>query len=83
MSGETIDRQCQHADIHQRDGQAAECFRDGLAAQAVAENPKVAEDYRAGKEAALKFLVGQVMKLSRGKANPQLATEALRKQLAK
>ena len=36
MSGETIDRQCQHADIHQRDGQAAECFRDGLAAQAVA-----------------------------------------------
>ena len=56
---------------------------DGFAAQAVAENPKVAEDYRAGKEAALKFLVGQVMKLSRGKANPQLATEALRKQLAK
>ena len=36
MSGETIDRQGQHADIHQRDGQAAECFRDGLAAQAVA-----------------------------------------------
>lgn len=36
MSGETIDRQCQHADIHQRDGQAAECFRDGLAAQALA-----------------------------------------------
>ena len=32
MSGETIDCQCQHADIHQRDGQAAECFRDGLAA---------------------------------------------------
>ena len=36
MSGETIDCQCQHADIHQRDGQAAEGFRDGLAAQAVA-----------------------------------------------
>jgi aspartyl-tRNA(Asn)/glutamyl-tRNA(Gln) amidotransferase subunit B len=54
---------------------------DGFAAQAVAENAKVADDFRAGKEAALKFLVGQVMKLSRGKANPQLAAEALRRRL--
>jgi aspartyl-tRNA(Asn)/glutamyl-tRNA(Gln) amidotransferase subunit B len=54
---------------------------DGFAAQAIAENAKVADDFRAGKEAALKFLVGQVMKLSRGKANPQLAAEALRRQL--
>ena len=36
MSGKAIDRQRQHADIHQRDGQAAECFGDGFAAQAVA-----------------------------------------------
>ncbi len=54
---------------------------DELAEQAIAANPKVAEDYRAGKEAALKFLMGQVMKLSRGAANPQLATEALRRKL--
>ena len=54
---------------------------DQLAEQAIAANPKVAEDYRAGKEAALKFLMGQVMKLSRGAANPQLATEALRRKL--
>jgi aspartyl-tRNA(Asn)/glutamyl-tRNA(Gln) amidotransferase subunit B len=54
---------------------------DGFAAQAIAENAKVADDFRAGKDAALKFLVGQVMKLSRGKANPQMAADALRKQL--
>ncbi len=54
---------------------------DGFAAQAIEANPKVADDYRAGKEAALKFLVGQVMKLSRGKANPQLAAEALLRRL--
>ena len=54
---------------------------DGFAAQAVEANPKVADDFRAGKDAALKFLVGQVMKLSRGKANPQLAAEALRRRL--
>ena len=36
MSGKAIDCQRQHADIHQRDGQAAECLGDGSAAQAVA-----------------------------------------------
>ncbi len=55
---------------------------DGFAAQAIAENAKVADDFRSGKDAALKFLVGQVMKLSKGKANPQLAADALRKQLS-
>ncbi len=54
---------------------------DGFAVEAIAANPKVADDYRGGKEAALKFLVGQVMKLSRGKANPQLAAEALKRLL--
>ena len=54
---------------------------DGFAEQAIAANEKVAAEFRAGKEAALMFLVGQVMKLSRGKANPQLAAEALRRKL--
>lgn len=54
---------------------------DGFAAQAIAANEKVAAEFRGGKEAALMFLVGQVMKLSRGKANPQLAAEALRRKL--
>ena len=36
----------------------------------IADNEKAAADYRAGKEASLTFLIGQVMKASRGKANP-------------
>jgi len=36
----------------------------------VADNEKAVADYRAGKEASLTFLIGQVMKASRGKANP-------------
>ncbi len=55
---------------------------DGFAEQAIAANEKVAAEFRGGKEAALMFLVGQVMKLSRGKANPQLAAEALRRKLS-
>lgn len=49
--------------------------------EAIACNEKSANDYRRGKEAALKFLVGQVMKLSKGKANPQMATEMLVRRL--
>lgn len=48
-----------------------------FAQQAVDANPKVVGDYRAGKTQAIKFLVGQVMKTSKGKANPQLAEQAL------
>lgn len=44
-------------------------------------NAKSVEDYRSGKEAALSFLVGQVMKLTKGKANPKVAGEMLRKRL--
>ena len=41
------------------------------------ENEKTAEDYRAGKERALGFLVGQVMKATGGKANPQVVNKLL------
>jgi aspartyl-tRNA(Asn)/glutamyl-tRNA(Gln) amidotransferase subunit B len=44
-------------------------------------NPKAVEDYRGGKDAAIKFLVGQVMREMRGRANPQGATDALRRHL--
>ena len=47
----------------------------------LAENPKAVEEYRAGKKQALGFLVGQVMALSRGQANPGLVNEALRARL--
>jgi aspartyl-tRNA(Asn)/glutamyl-tRNA(Gln) amidotransferase subunit B len=50
-------------------------------AEAIAANPGPAADYRAGKTAALNFLKGQVMKLSKGKANPAAVGELLEKQL--
>jgi len=49
----------------------------------LAEHAKVAGDYRAGKAAALGFLVGQVMKLTQGKANPALVNELLKGKLSK
>ncbi len=49
--------------------------------QVIAGNPQAAADYRSGKEVALRFLVGQVMKATRGQANPGLATEILQGKL--
>ncbi len=54
---------------------------EALADQAIAGNPKSVADYKAGNQAALNFLKGQVMKLSKGKANPQLAGEILVRKL--
>ena len=48
---------------------------------AIAANPKLVEDYRSGKEKAFNALVGQVMKASKGKANPAQASEILRRKL--
>jgi len=45
------------------------------------ENEKTVADYKAGKEKALVFLVGQVMRKTRGKANPKLVNEILRELL--
>lgn len=47
----------------------------------VAANPKQVEQYRSGKTAVLGFLVGQVMKASRGQANPARVNELLRQKL--
>ena len=52
-----------------------------VARQVIADHPGPAADYRNGKEKALGFLVGQMMKATRGKANPQLANEMLKKAL--
>jgi aspartyl-tRNA(Asn)/glutamyl-tRNA(Gln) amidotransferase subunit B len=49
--------------------------------EAIAANPGPAADFKAGKVAALNFLKGQVMKLSKGKANPGLAGEILERKL--
>jgi aspartyl-tRNA(Asn)/glutamyl-tRNA(Gln) amidotransferase subunit B len=59
------------------DASAIEAFCD----QVIAANPKPAADFKAGNAASLNFLKGQVMKLSKGKANPQLAGEILERKL--
>jgi aspartyl-tRNA(Asn)/glutamyl-tRNA(Gln) amidotransferase subunit B len=48
----------------------------------LAKNPKQVEQFRAGKSTVLGFLVGQVMKATRGQANPQAVNELLREKLA-
>ncbi|MCS7026154.1 MAG: Asp-tRNA(Asn)/Glu-tRNA(Gln) amidotransferase subunit GatB [Bryobacteraceae bacterium] len=49
--------------------------------QVLAANPKQVEQFRSGKTAVLGFFVGQVMKASRGQANPALVNEILKKKL--
>jgi aspartyl-tRNA(Asn)/glutamyl-tRNA(Gln) amidotransferase subunit B len=53
----------------------------GVARQVMAANPKQVEQYRSGKTATLGWLVGQVMKATRGQANPQMVQEVLKKEL--
>ncbi|NBS66129.1 MAG: Asp-tRNA(Asn)/Glu-tRNA(Gln) amidotransferase subunit GatB [Betaproteobacteria bacterium] len=52
-----------------------------LVDEVMAANPKSVEEFRAGKDKAFNALVGQVMKASRGKANPQQVNELLRARL--
>jgi len=54
---------------------------EALCDQAIAANPGPVADYRAGKSAALNFIKGQVMRLSKGKANPALAGEIRERKL--
>jgi aspartyl-tRNA(Asn)/glutamyl-tRNA(Gln) amidotransferase subunit B len=51
--------------------------------EVVAENPGPVEQFRGGKEGALNALVGQVMKKTRGSANPKLVQELLRERLSR
>ncbi|HYR32716.1 MAG TPA: Asp-tRNA(Asn)/Glu-tRNA(Gln) amidotransferase subunit GatB [Burkholderiales bacterium] len=54
-----------------------------LVDEVLAANAKQVQDYRAGKEKAFNSLVGQVMKASKGKANPAQVNELLRRKLAR
>jgi aspartyl-tRNA(Asn)/glutamyl-tRNA(Gln) amidotransferase subunit B len=47
----------------------------------IADNTKAVEEYRGGKVASLQFLIGQVMKISKGSANPGIVKELLEKKL--
>ncbi|MGO0122538.1 Asp-tRNA(Asn)/Glu-tRNA(Gln) amidotransferase subunit GatB [Desulfothermobacter acidiphilus] len=49
--------------------------------EVIQSHPKVVEDYRRGKEKALSFLVGQVMKATRGRANPAVVNQYLQEEL--
>jgi aspartyl-tRNA(Asn)/glutamyl-tRNA(Gln) amidotransferase subunit B len=55
---------------------------EALVSEVIASHPEQVGQYRSGKTQVLGFLVGQVMKASRGKANPKQVNETLRKLLA-
>lgn len=53
-----------------------------IVSEVILNNPKQVGEYKSGKEAVLMFLVGQVMKASQGKANPEMANRLLKKALS-
>ncbi len=54
---------------------------EAIIIQVIEDNPKAVEDYRNGKGNSIGFLVGQVMKASKGKANPGIVNELLKNKL--
>jgi aspartyl-tRNA(Asn)/glutamyl-tRNA(Gln) amidotransferase subunit B len=54
---------------------------EGIVERVIAAHPKPVEDFRAGKQEAIKFLVGQAMRETRGRANPATLTEILKAKL--
>ncbi len=53
-----------------------------IVTKVIEENPKAAEDYGKGKKSALTFLIGQTMKVTKGKANPKILTEIFKGKLS-
>jgi len=51
---------------------------EAIVAQVIDANPKAVEDYRGGKDSAVKFLVGQVMRETRGRTDPNSAAEMIK-----
>jgi len=74
-SAEAIVREEGLGQIGDRDTLAA------LVAEVVAAHPKAVAQYRAGKSLTLGFLVGQVMKATRGMANPALVSDLMKRAL--
>jgi aspartyl-tRNA(Asn)/glutamyl-tRNA(Gln) amidotransferase subunit B len=52
-----------------------------IAREVIAANERAVADYRAGKDAAIKFLMGQVMRQTKGRANPQVVQDVLVREL--
>ncbi len=55
---------------------------ENMICELMASNPNVVLDFKAGKQAALQFFIGQIMKLTKGAVNPQVAQEAVKKLLS-
>ncbi|MEC1179761.1 Asp-tRNA(Asn)/Glu-tRNA(Gln) amidotransferase subunit GatB [Metasolibacillus meyeri] len=55
----------------------------GFVTEALDNDPKSVEDYKAGKDRAIKAMLGQIMKASKGQANPQLTNQILLEEIAK
>ncbi|GAG92791.1 unnamed protein product, partial [marine sediment metagenome] len=52
-----------------------------VVSQVIQANAQAVADYKAGKTQSLTFLIGQVMKATRGRANPRLTSKLLREKL--
>jgi aspartyl-tRNA(Asn)/glutamyl-tRNA(Gln) amidotransferase subunit B len=60
--------------------EAADEIADAVA-QVIEASPKAVADYKSGKESAIKFLVGQVMRETRGRARPDIVLQHLKERL--
>ena len=71
--------------VYEEEGRPAQSSDTGaiekILDEVLAANPKQVEQYKAGKKTVAAFFVGQVMKLSKGQANPQLVNELVAKKL--
>jgi len=56
---------------------------DSAVKNVIKNNPQAIEDYKKGKDTALQFLIGQVMRETKGKANPETASKILKKKIKK
>ena len=54
---------------------------EAAVAEAIASNPKAVADYLSGKETAVRFLMGQVMRITKGQAQPDLAVRLVQEAL--
>jgi len=71
--------------VYEAEGRPAQSSDTGaieaILDKVIADNPKQVEQYRAGKTSVSQFFVGQVMKQSKGQANPQLVNELVKNKL--
>ena len=54
---------------------------EALISKVISDNPEKVKEYKSGKDKLFGFFVGQIMKASDGKANPQLVNDILKKKL--